>query len=183
MRRRWWPLPSPGSSPSWTCLRADEGLQAVDRNAIGRESKAAVNEVEKGAIRRFAESLGETNPIYFEEAAARAAGYRSVVAPPTFPTSLRAGSDLREGLMLAPGKHLLQAEQSFEYARPIVAGDKLTVRSRVAGIESRPTPSGPTDVVIIEGEGREGSGEPGYRSRQLWVVRMAPKHAPGDFHE
>jgi len=38
----------------------------VDRNAIGRESKAAVNEVEKGAIRRFAESLGETNPIYFE---------------------------------------------------------------------------------------------------------------------
>ena len=67
----------------------------MDRNAIGRESKAALNEVEKGAIRRFAEALGETNPIYFEEAAARAAGYRSIVAPPTFPTSLRAGSDLR----------------------------------------------------------------------------------------
>jgi len=74
----------------------------VDRNAIGRESKPALNEVEKGAIRRFAEALGETNPIYFEEAAARAAGYRSIVAPPTFPTSLRAGSDLREGLLLSP---------------------------------------------------------------------------------
>ena len=96
----------------------------MDRNAIGRESKAALNEVEKGAIRRFAEALGETNPIYFEEAAARAAGYRSIVAPPTFPTSLRAGSDLREGLLLSPGKHLLQAEQSFEYARPIVAGHR-----------------------------------------------------------
>ena len=45
----------------------------VDRNATGREAKPAVNEVEKGAIRRFAEAIGETNPIYFEEAAARAA--------------------------------------------------------------------------------------------------------------
>ncbi len=155
----------------------------VDRSAAGREAKAAVNEVEKGAIRRFAEAIGETNPIYFEEAAARAAGYRSVVAPPTFPTSLRAANDLREGLALSAGKHLLQAEQSFEYARPIVAGDKLTVRSKVSGIESRPTPSGPTDVVIIEDEGRDDSGELVYRSRQLWVVRMAPKHSPGELHD
>ena len=155
----------------------------VDRNAAGRESKPAINEVERGAIRRFAESIGETNPIYFEETAARAAGYRSVVAPPTFPTTLRAGSDLREGLLLSPGKHLLQAEQSFEYARPIVAGDRLTVRSKIAGIEQRATPSGPTDVVIIEDEGRDDSGELVYRSRQLWVVRMAPKHAQGEIHE
>jgi acyl dehydratase len=155
----------------------------VDRNAVGRESKPALNEVEKGAIRRFAEALGETNPIYFEEAAARAAGYRSVVAPPTFATTLRAGSDLREGLMLTPGKHLLQAEQSFEYARPIVAGDRLTVRSRIADVAQRQTPSGLTDVVVIEDEGRDDEGDVVYRSRQLWVVRMAPKAAPGDLHE
>lgn len=155
----------------------------VDRNAIGRESKPALNEVEKGAIRRFAEALGETNPIYFEEAAARAAGYRSVVAPPTFPTTLRAGSDLRESLLLAPGKHLLQAEQTIEYARPLVAGDKLTVKSRVADISQRATPSGMTDVVVIEDDGRNDAGELVYRTRALWVVRNAPKHATGDIHE
>jgi acyl dehydratase len=155
----------------------------VDRNAIGRESKPAINEVEKGSIRRFAEAIGESNPIYFEEAAARAAGYRSVVAPPTFPTTLRAGSDLREGLLLSPGKHLLQAEQSFEYARPIVAGDKLTVRSKIVEVSQRQTPSGLTDVVVIEDEGRDEAQEVVYRSRQLWVVRMAPKAAPGDLHE
>ena len=155
----------------------------MDRTATGRESKPAINEVEKGAIRRFAEAIGETNPIYFEEAAARAAGYRSIVAPPTFPTTLRAATDLREGLMLAPGKHLLQAEQTFEYARPIVAGDKLTVRSKVVEVAQRMTPSGPTDVVVIEDEGRDDAGELVYRSRQLWVVRMAPKHAQGEIHE
>ena len=155
----------------------------VDRNAIGRESKPALNEIEKGAIRRFAAALGETNPIYFEEAAARAAGYRSVVAPPTFPTTLRAGSDLRESLLLAHGKHLLQAEQTIEYARPIVAGDKLTVKSRVSDISQRATPSGMTDVVVIEDDGRDDAGELVYRARALWVVRNAPKHATGDIHE
>ena len=155
----------------------------VDRSAAGRESKAAVNEVEKGAIRRFAEALGETNPIYFEEAAARAAGYRNVVAPPTFPSALRAGSDLREGLLLAPGKHLLQAEQSFDYARPIVAGDKLTVRGKILEVAQRATPSGPTEVVVIEHEGRDETGSLVYRSRQLWVVRTTPKNAPGEVHE
>ena len=155
----------------------------MDRNAIGRKSKPALNEVEKGAIRRFAEALGETNPIYYEEAAARAAGYRSVVAPPTFPTSLRAGSDLRENLLLAPGKHLLQAEQTIEYARPLVAGDKLTVTSRVADISQRNTPSGMTDVVVIEDDGHDEAGELIYRARALWVVRNAPKHATGDIHE
>src|SRR2546430_13941674 len=97
MRRRWWPLPSPGSSPSWTCLRADEERNAVDPNAIGREPKAAVNEVEKGAIRRFAESLGEPNPIYFEHAPARPAGYPSLAPPPPSPPPLPAGSDLLDG--------------------------------------------------------------------------------------
>jgi acyl dehydratase len=85
--------------------------------------------------------------------------------------------------LLSPGKHLLQAEQSFEYARPIVAGDKLTVRSKILEVSQRQTPSGLTDVVVIEDEGRDETQEVVYRSRQLWVVRMAPKAAPGDLHE
>jgi acyl dehydratase len=86
--------------------------------------------------------------------------------------------------LLSPGKHLLQAEQSFEYARPIVAGDKLTVRSKVVEVSQRQTPSGLTDVVVIEDEGRDETQDVVYRSRQLWVVRMAPKAvAPGDLHE
>jgi acyl dehydratase len=149
----------------------------LDRSAIGRESKPAVNEVEKGMIRRFAESLGESNPLYFDEATARAAGYRSLVAPPTFPVCLRSGTDLREGLLMAAGNHLLQAEQSFEYARPIIAGDRLTVRSKVVDITQRATPTGPADFVVLEDEGRDEAGELVYRSRSLWVVRATPRQA------
>ena len=149
----------------------------MDRSAIGRQSKPAVNEVERGAIRRFAESLGEQNPIYFDESAAKAAGYKGLVAPPTFPISLRSGSDLREGLMVLTGANLLQSEQSFEYARPIVAGDKLTVRSKVVEMSQLVTPTGAADMVVIEDEGHDEAGGLVYRSRSLWVVRAPPRQA------
>jgi acyl dehydratase len=142
---------------------------------IGRESKPVQIEVEKGAIRRFAEAIGVDDPLHFDEAAARAAGFRSLVAPPTFPLSLRGGGDLRGGLLHSPGKVLLHAEQSFEYARPLVAGDRLTVKSRVVEVAQRATPSGPADVVVIEDEGRDEAGELVYRARAHWVVRSETK--------
>jgi len=46
----------------------------LDKNAIGRSSPPTLNEVEKGAIRRFAEALGDFNPMYYDEEYARAAG-------------------------------------------------------------------------------------------------------------
>jgi acyl dehydratase len=150
----------------------------LDRSAIGRESKPAVHEIEPGSIRRFARSLGEQNPIYFDDAAARAAGYSGLVAPLTFPASLRAGSDLRAELLVAPGSHLLQAQQSFEYARPVVAGDRITVRSKVVEINQRDTPTGPADEVVLEDEGTDAGGAVVYRARSLWVVRAPPKQ-PG----
>ncbi len=67
--------------------------------------------------------------------------------------------------------------------RRSLAGDRLTVRSKVAEVSQRNTPSGLTDVVVIEDEGKDDTGAVVYRSRQLWVVRTAPKHAPGELHE
>ena len=43
----------------------------LDKTLIGRESEPTSIEVEKGAIRRFAEALGDANPLALDEAAAR----------------------------------------------------------------------------------------------------------------
>ena len=48
----------------------------LDRNAVGRTTPPTLCEVEKGAIRRFAESLGDYNPSYFDVEYARASGLR-----------------------------------------------------------------------------------------------------------
>src|SRR5512143_2176218 len=129
----------------------------LDRSLIGRESEPAVHEVEKGAIRRFAEALGDPNPVYVDEAAARAAGFPALVAPATFAVVLTNNERFRHSLDLGT-RSLLHSEQQFEYARPIVAGDRITVRTRVADVQERAGASGPMDILVLEDEGRDAQG-------------------------
>lgn len=142
----------------------------LDRSLVGRESEPQVIEVERGAIRRFAEAIGDQNPLYEDEAAARAAGFPGLAAPPTFASALAAEARFRQALDLEPGSYLL-GEQSFEYGRPIVAGDRVHVRSRVAEVTERPGPSGPAELLVIEDEGRDDAGALLFRARQTLVLR------------
>jgi acyl dehydratase len=148
----------------------------LDKNAIGRSSPPTLNEVEKGAIRRFAEALGDYNPIYYDEEYARASGYPTVVAPPTFPASFHSAADLRE--LLGVGiKSLLHAEQGFEYERPILAGDRIYVSTKVADVLEKPGPAGRMDVAVIEDEGRDEEGNLVFRARRTLVVRATKENA------
>jgi acyl dehydratase len=142
----------------------------LDKTLIGRESEPVVHEVEKNAIRRFADALGDPNPIYTDEEAARAAGYAGLVAPPTFPAVLAANDRFRHSLDLGT-RSLLHGEQQFEYGRPIVAGDRITVKSRVADVQEKAGPSGPMDVIVVEDEGRGADGELVFRSREMLILR------------
>jgi acyl dehydratase len=142
----------------------------LDRTLIGRESEPNVVEVEKGAIRRFAEALGDPNPLALDEAAARAAGHASLVAPPTFAVTLGWSERFRHSLDLGT-RSVLHGEQTFEYTRPIVAGDRLTVRSKVADVQERAGASGPMDVLIIEDEGRDDKGGLVFRARATFILR------------
>lgn len=146
----------------------------LDRNAIGRASPPTLNEVEKGAIRKFAEAVGDYNPIYYDEEYARASGYPTIVAPPTFPASFHSAADLRE-LLGVSIKSLLHAEQSFEYDRPIFAGDRIFVATRVADVMERTGPAGKMDVAVIEDEGRDEEGNVVFRAKRTLVIRAAQK--------
>ncbi len=142
----------------------------LDRSLIGRESEPVVHEVEKGALRRFAEALGDPNPVYVDEGAARAAGYTSLVAPPTFAVVLTSNERFRHSLDLGT-RSILHGEQQFEYGRPIVAGDRITVRSKVADVQERAGASGPMDVLVVEDEGRDDKGELVFRTRAMLILR------------
>jgi acyl dehydratase len=148
----------------------------LDKNAIGRSSPPTLNEVEKGAIRRFAEALGDYNPIYYDEEYARAMGYPTIIAPPTFPASFHSSADLRELLGIGI-KSLLHAEQSFEYERPILAGDRIYVATKVAEVADRSGPAGKMAVAVIEDEGRDEEGNVVFRARRTLVVRPAKEGA------
>ena len=142
----------------------------LEKSLIGRESEPVVHLVEKGALMRFAEAIGDPNPIYVDEEAARAAGYPALVAPPTFAVSLTVNDRFRHSLDLGT-RSLLHGEQQIEYGRPIVAGDRVTVKTRVADVQERAGASGPMDILVLEDEGRDAHGALVFRTRATLVLR------------
>ena len=142
----------------------------LERSLIGRESEPVLHEVEKGQIRRFAEALGDPSPTAQDEAAARAAGYAGLVAPPCFAVSLTGNERFRNSLDLGT-RSILLGEQQIEFSRPIVAGDRITVVTRVADVQERAGASGPSDVLVLEDEGKDDKGELVFRTRETLILR------------
>ena len=109
----------------------------IDHRHIGHQLPAFEVEVEKGRLRFFAKATGQTDPVYTDEAAARAAGHPSLPVPPTFLFCLEMESPnpaaLRE-LLGIDLRRVLHGEQGFTFHRMAYAGDTLTYRPRVADI-------------------------------------------------
>ena len=107
---------------------------------IGRRYPAsAPYQVGREKIREFASAIGDENPAYHDVAAARALGYRDLVAPPTFAIVVTMKSDA--ALLFDPDlgldfSRVVHGEQHFSYARPIVAGDELTVETVIENIRA-----------------------------------------------
>ena len=56
----------------------------IDRTWIGQELPESVLPIERTRLQFFAKATGETRAEYLDVAAARAAGYADLPAPPTF---------------------------------------------------------------------------------------------------
>jgi acyl dehydratase len=136
---------------------------------VGQESEPVSVEIERGHIRRFVEAIGDPNPIYVDEAAARAAGHPRIPAPPTFATALRP-PDPRRGMDI-DFKKLLHGEQEFFFERPLYAGDRLTLHARLAEASVKQGKSGPMDLLVIETVASDERGAVVYRTRSTAVIK------------
>ena len=119
----------------------------IDRALIGSSAAPFAVEVEKGAIRRFAEAIGDTAEIYFDEAIARSLGYPGIVAPPTFPTTFRPPSKPAWVRGLDEGR-ILAGEQGFHYWRPILAGERLHCELRFTDVQDKRGSNGSMELMI-----------------------------------
>lgn len=96
--------------------------------------------VERGRLRLFAQATGQTDPVFFDETAARGAGYPSLPVPPTFLFCLENEAPDPHELVRVAGLdlgRLLHGEQSFVYHRAACAGDVLTFEPRITDIYTR----------------------------------------------
>jgi len=96
-------------------------------------------EVGREKIREFAEAVGDPNPAYRDDEAARVLGHEGVIAPPTFPVvvTMRASAQVvaDPGLGLDYSR-VVHGDQRFVTARPVRAGDRLTARTTIDAIRS-----------------------------------------------
>lgn len=92
-------------------------------------------EVAREKILEYVAAIGDRNPLHSDPLAARRAGYRDIIAPPTF-AAVFAMLPFRRALAdpawvrrstIDPAK-ILHGEQSFEFQRPITPGDRLLVQ-------------------------------------------------------
>jgi acyl dehydratase len=136
---------------------------------VGHASEPLKLTVERGHIKRFAEAIGETNPIYFDDAAARRAGHPCIVAPPTFAIALRP-NDARAGITI-DWRKLLHGEQELTFARALRAGDELTLVQRIVAADVKTTKSGVMDVMVLETHASDASGDLVFSARATVLVR------------
>mgnify|MGYP001263584840 FL=1 len=109
----------------------------IDKKFIGYEVSPTLWDVEKGRIRFFAEVIGTTDAIHLDATVAKAAGYRNVVAPPTFIFGAESDSGVLMKLLdtlKIDLRKVLHGEQRFDYHAPVCAGDTLRLQTRVADI-------------------------------------------------
>jgi acyl dehydratase len=96
-------------------------------------------EVGREKIREFAEAIGDPNPVYRSQAAAKELGYDDVIAPPTFAIvlTLKAGHQvIRDPDLGVDYSRVVHGDQRFVHLRPIRAGDLLQVVVTVADIRA-----------------------------------------------
>lgn len=145
----------------------------LNRAFIGRSYRAGGTfEVSREHIRRFADAIGDRNPIYRDLEAAKAAGHPDVVAPPTFLTTI--GLSLRDGngplfdpdLGLDYGR-VVHGEQRFVHHRPVRPGDVLTADTTVTDIRD----AGANELMTLTMEIRTVEGELVCTARNVVVSR------------
>ena len=115
-----------------------------DRSVIGVEVEVGTHEANKEQMMAYARAVGETNPLYLDEEAAKAGPYGTIIAPPLFYNmfSLQGGLDPKVNF----GNTGFDGGQHVEFYEPIRAGDVISATTQVASVYAK---TGRTGTMVF----------------------------------
>jgi len=149
----------------------------VLKGIIGQPTGKAKVIVERGPVQHFADAVLSASPIYHDPAAAEAAGFGAIPAPPTFPFAMEFSGKFEElqpadaptgnplGTALAPlmakGGLILHGEQEFVYHRPVQVGDVLVSEGKITDAYQKESKGRTMTFIVSETNwSDEKTGEP-----------------------
>jgi len=123
---------------------------------IGKVDPPHLREVEKGAIRRYADAVGDDNPLYYDEEYAKNTKYGGIISPPGFFGWAKKTISSSEGLigligaMIEAGyAGILDGGMAYDFYLPVRVGDTLVGSPKVADIALK---EGKTKMMILRFE-------------------------------
>ncbi|MFC1847976.1 MaoC family dehydratase N-terminal domain-containing protein [Chloroflexota bacterium] len=149
---------------------------------MGKVAPPIVREVEKGAIRRFADAVGNENTLYSDEEYAGRSRYGGIISPPGFfgwPMKTVASStglpdiiaDLQEALRDEGYPRILDGGISYEFFLPVRAGDTLVASPKIQSITEKEGKSGLMLICDFEMTYLNQNGDVVARSNQTFIAR------------
>ena len=133
--------------------------RGFDRGSAGVQLLSVQVEIDRSQIRFLAKVLGLKDEIHFDVNAAREAGFRDLVAPPSILMVVEAAADevrvKRDQPTLlhtlgADLRYLLHGDERYIYIAPLCAGDRVSFAATVGAFADKK--GGLIEVVTIGSE-------------------------------
>jgi acyl dehydratase len=121
----------------------------AQKKQIGIESEPVTLDVERGAIRLFAQAIGDPNPLFNDEKEARKTRFGGMIATPTFARFLMGRAMPRPDIPNMPTR-LLDGGSEWEFFHPIRPGDRITVTTRLADLRESEGRMGTMVIEVME---------------------------------
>ena len=136
-------------------------------------------EVERGAIKRYAEAIDDPNPLYYDVECAKRGGYRDIVAPLGFygwPVKGKGAFESMEkmvDLFIHAGyPALLDGGVEVEPFLPVCAGDILAAYAKVVDLYERAGKAGSMLFFILETSYLNQNGDTAAKTRMTLIARQ-----------
>lgn len=143
------------------------------RQHVGETSDPIRTTVDPLMSRRYAHAIGETDPLYFDEAYAKSKGYAGMVVPPNFLPSYLDWTDggpekdLRiDGTPTAEmhwipteGVRLMGGGEEMFFHTPLIAGTEVVLTEELEDVTARDSKSGLMFVARIRHRYHSADGE------------------------
>lgn len=118
---------------------------------LGVAQPPKVFKVEAGHVKRFAEAVGDTNPLWTDEKFTASTKYEAPIAPPTFLIDyglIEIADKMME--VKCPLSRFVNGGTEIEIYKPMKVGDTITTVARIADLIEKEGKQGTLLLIIIE---------------------------------
>ncbi|MCB1306771.1 MAG: MaoC family dehydratase N-terminal domain-containing protein [Leptospiraceae bacterium] len=145
-------------------------MAELSKDLVGKQLDEYTYTVERGKVQEFCIAIGENNPIYRDQAAAKQAGFEDTPIPPTFQTTFmfwgypKIWDDMRS--MGIDTDRLLHMKEEYTYHKPVYPGTTISAQAEVSDVKT-----GKMDMVTFKSTYKNEKGETLIEAEMAIVIR------------